>query len=87
MYWPATGFFAAWGLWNLLYYPALGQWFSFAAGVLLCFGNCVWVGHVLYYRWLVRKTLREYLEQVKRDDEENTRRMHAELKRIKDMVA
>lgn len=43
VYWPTTAFFAAWGLWNLIYYPALGQWASFAGGVLLVAGNLAWV--------------------------------------------
>jgi hypothetical protein len=42
VYWPVTAFFAAWGLWNLYYYPSLGQWFSFAAGVLLVGWNIAW---------------------------------------------
>ena len=33
----------AWGLWNLIYYPALGQWFSFAAGLLVVTANATWV--------------------------------------------
>jgi hypothetical protein len=28
VYWPAWAMFAAWGLWNLYYYPHLGQWLS-----------------------------------------------------------
>lgn len=47
VYWPATAFFAAWGLWNLLYYPALAQWASFAGGVALVAGNVAWVGLAL----------------------------------------
>lgn len=43
VYWPTTAFFAAWGAWNLIYYPALGQWASFAGGVLLVAGNAAWV--------------------------------------------
>lgn len=43
VYWPVTAFFAAWGVWNLYYYPALGQWKSFGAGVILCAGNVAWV--------------------------------------------
>lgn len=42
VYWPATFFFTAWGLWNLFYYPALGQWVSFAGGVALVLGNVAW---------------------------------------------
>jgi hypothetical protein len=43
VYWPTSAFFTAWGLWNLVYYPALGQWFSFWGGVLLVSGNVAWV--------------------------------------------
>ena len=43
VYWPTSAFFAAWGLWNLIYYPSLGQWASFAGGVVLVSGNVAWV--------------------------------------------
>jgi len=43
IYWPTFAFFAAWGLWNLYYYPSLGQWLSFGAGVLLVSGNIAWI--------------------------------------------
>lgn len=43
VYWPTTLFFAAWGLWNLVYYPALQQWASFIGGVALVAGNLAWV--------------------------------------------
>lgn len=43
VYWPATAFFAVWGVWNLYYYSSLDQWFSFSAGIILCLGNCAWV--------------------------------------------
>ena len=45
----ATMFFALWGVWNLYYYPHLGQWFSFAGGVAIVIGNCCWIGSMLYY--------------------------------------
>lgn len=44
VYWPTMAFFAVLGLWNLYYYPSLGQWASFAAGVVLVAGNLAWVG-------------------------------------------
>jgi len=47
VYWPTTAFFAAWGMWNLIYYPALGQWASFIGGVALVAGNVAWVVLVL----------------------------------------
>lgn len=43
VYWPMFAFFAAFGIWNLAFYPYLGQWFSFAGGVLLVAGNLCWV--------------------------------------------
>lgn len=50
VYWPSIGFFAAWGFWNLYYYPSLDQWFSFSAGVVLVAGNAAWVMMVLMMR-------------------------------------
>jgi hypothetical protein len=44
-----TAFFGAWGLWNLYYYPFLGQFFSFGAGILICLANFAWVGLAIYY--------------------------------------
>ena len=49
VYWPVTAFFAAWGVWNLYYYPALGQCYSFYAGIGLAIGNVVWVIMAVYY--------------------------------------
>jgi hypothetical protein len=50
VYWPTTAFFSAWGGWNLIYYPALGQWASFCGGVLLVSGNVAWVALALKLR-------------------------------------
>lgn len=49
-YWPAWFFFTLWGVWNLFYYPFLGQWASFAGGVLLVTGNGVWTSLAIAYR-------------------------------------
>jgi uncharacterized membrane protein YfcA len=43
-------FFSSWGLWNLYYYPSLGQWFSFFGGVLIVSVNTVWLAMCFYYR-------------------------------------
>lgn len=51
VYWPAWAFFAAWGLWNLYYYPSLDQWASFSAGILLVSGNIAWVALAINVRW------------------------------------
>jgi hypothetical protein len=50
IYWPVVAFFSAWGLWNLHYYPSLGQWCSFWGGVLMTVGNVVWVILAVYYQ-------------------------------------
>jgi len=46
--WP-TAWWTAWGAWNLFYYPALGQWASFAAGILVVIANAAWVGLAVWY--------------------------------------
>lgn len=51
VYWPVRLFFAAWGWWNLYYYPSLGQWCSFAGGVLLVAGNTAWVALALKHHY------------------------------------
>ena len=43
VYWPCTAFFSTWGIWNLIYYPSLNQWFSFVGGIVLVSGNLMWV--------------------------------------------
>lgn len=43
VYWPIYYFYTAWGVWNLYYYPSLGQWGSTFAGAVLCAGNAVWI--------------------------------------------
>lgn len=46
----ATAFFVAWGLWNLYYYPSLGQWASFAGGLVITGINAVWLALMWRYR-------------------------------------
>lgn len=47
--WPAV-FFNVWGLWNLFWYPFLGQWLSFAGGVSILLVNTTWVVLAFKYR-------------------------------------
>lgn len=49
VHWGPTVFFTSWGFWNLIYYPALDQWLSFAGGVALVLVNTWWLGLVIYY--------------------------------------
>ena len=43
-------FTTAWGIWNLFYYPNLGQWFSFAGGLFVVSANATWLGLLLHYK-------------------------------------
>ncbi len=49
VFWPVWLFFSSWGLWNLYYYPSVGHYISFYAGILLVSGNIVWVILAYYY--------------------------------------
>lgn len=62
VYWPTTAFFSAWGIWNLVYYPALGQWASFVGGVLLVAGNVAWV--VLAISLQADKSIEEVFDEL-----------------------
>jgi hypothetical protein len=47
---PSTVFFASWGFWNLFYYPSMGQWWSFMAGIAVMLVNILWIGLQVRYR-------------------------------------
>lgn len=51
VHWGATVFFTVWGGWNLIYYPGLDQWFSFAGGALIAAANIAWL---LSLVWITR---------------------------------
>jgi hypothetical protein len=38
-----------WGLWNLIYYPSIHQWYSFFAGVNVAAANGVWLYLLIKY--------------------------------------
>jgi hypothetical protein len=46
----STAAFTSWGLWNLLYYPALGQWLSFAGGCCMVAANAAWLSLLWAHR-------------------------------------
>jgi hypothetical protein len=48
-YWPTVAWTTAWGVWNLFYYPHLGQWFSFGGGIAVVLVNITWLAHVAHY--------------------------------------
>lgn len=43
-------FYSCWGAWNLIYYPSLGQTWSFVAGVGVFAVNTAHVALMAYYR-------------------------------------
>jgi len=43
-------FFNSWGLWNLVFYPAVGAWCSFAGGLFMVAANTLWTAMLVYYR-------------------------------------
>ena len=49
VHWLPTGFFLAWGFWNLYFYPHLDQWWSFAGGISVIVANGTWFCQMLYY--------------------------------------
>lgn len=46
----STAFFVIWGIWNMIYYPSLGQTFSFCGGIAITVSNGIWVGMMIFYR-------------------------------------
>ena len=62
VYYPIWIFYSWWGLWNLYYYPSLGQWISFTAGLAIVAGNIVWSIMAFYYMYYIRKIKNGLLE-------------------------
>lgn len=50
IYWPMVGFTTTWGYWNLIYYPNLEQWWSFAGGIFVVTLNTIWLIQLIMYR-------------------------------------
>lgn len=50
VHWGPRFFFMGWGLWNLYYYPQLGQYWSFVGGCLLVMANAMWLVLLATYR-------------------------------------
>jgi hypothetical protein len=55
IHWGSTIFFTSWGIWNIFYYPHLGQWLSFYGGLFICLANVVWLIQRIYYSRKARK--------------------------------
>lgn len=55
-YWPVIVWTSMWGLWNLFYYPHLGQWASFWGGLIVVSVNLTWLAHVAWYSHVRRNS-------------------------------
>jgi hypothetical protein len=55
VFWPLTIYYAVWGLWNLVFFSHLAQWWSLASGTLLVSGNLVWSGIALAHHRTKRR--------------------------------
>ena len=42
VFWPFAIYYTVWGLWNLVFFSHLSQWWSLASGTTLVSGNLVW---------------------------------------------
>lgn len=49
-------FFTSWGLWNLFYYPHLGQRISFIGAGLTCIANTIWLLLIINYQAVLPQT-------------------------------
>ena len=45
-----TTFFTSWGIWNMYFYPHLGQWLSFAGGFAIISANTIYIYLLYKYR-------------------------------------
>lgn len=45
----AVLFFVGWGFWNLWYYPAIGQLWSFVGGISIVLANVTWLALLWKY--------------------------------------
>lgn len=46
---PAVMFFTLWGLWNIFFYPHLGQYWSFIGGIFVTLTNALYVAMLIHY--------------------------------------
>ena len=49
VHWGPVVFFTGWGIWNLFYYPHLGQVLSFLGGIWMVVANVVWISLLIYF--------------------------------------
>jgi hypothetical protein len=50
-----VSFWVAWGLWDLYYWPSLGQWWAFGGAVVVTMMNMLYVGLIVLYNYRERR--------------------------------
>src|SRR5690606_32132762 len=53
--WVHMLFFTAWGWWNIVYYPLLGQWLSFLGGVIIVMTNSWYLNRLIHYSYFRKR--------------------------------
>lgn len=46
VHWAPVVFFTVWGAWNLWFYPSVGCWLSFLAGINVLVANLCWIWYI-----------------------------------------
>lgn len=54
----AISYFAAWGFWNIYYYPFLNQWCSLIGGSGIVAMNCLYVYLLIHYTLKNRRSIK-----------------------------
>ena len=54
VHWGPIVFWSLWGVWNLYYYPSLGQTWSFVGGCGVVTMNLLWLGLLGWYKLVKR---------------------------------
>jgi len=60
--WIHVGFFTIWGLWNLFYYPHLGQTWSFIGGIGVFVANSIYLALLIYFSRNKKRVADLYIE-------------------------
>ena len=81
----STEFFFAWGLWNIHYYPLLGQVWSYRAGICVALANALWIALMIYYDTIKGRMLKPTIPAflISGDLEIRDRAMKSRAERLK----
>jgi hypothetical protein len=63
-------FFLMWGFFNIVFYPSLGQTYSYLAALALTTMNALWLVMAMYFNWRIARKKGE-------QDGENQRYIHS----------